>query len=312
MDLIKKILPWLVSAVLAVCVFVLFEKTNELESRLATSQSHLQGQISNMLYEIDGIYSNVDEKLKKQVSILSSAEMEIGVLDAATNTAELNFNIVPKSISENMSVFVTVDDEKIELTKNGNIFSGEISADIFIKENCYPLVSVETNGTVQTEYLEENDLMNLWDKILPTLWCSYAVDGTKITNGKVYLGTAYNMDFYKTSDAYMDEFYLVTEKNGDEILREEITDAVKSSHTYNQGFYNSTIEKTYHVTKGDNISIYAVAVDSLGYTYKAPIFYWEELETVSDSEVALPDSYCINQIYDLNGDLVYSDEKVKY
>lgn len=312
MEKFKKILPWLVSAALAVCVFHLFEKTDELESRIASNHSNLQSQISNMLSEIDAIYADVDEQLKKQASILTSTEMKIGELDAPTNTAKLNFNIVPKVITEDMRVFVTAGNEKTELSKKGNMFSGEITPDIFIKENCYPLVSIETNGTVQTEYLEGNDLMNLWDEILPTLLGSYAVDGTKINNGKANIGTAYNIDFYETDYAYMDKFYLVTEKNGDEISREDITNAVKASHTYNQGSYSSTIDKTYYVSKGDNICVYAVTVDSLGYTYKAPILYWEELKTVHDNPIALPDSNYVKQIFDLNGDLVYSDEEAKY
>ncbi|MBQ3603794.1 MAG: hypothetical protein IJA02_08130 [Clostridia bacterium] len=312
MEKFKKLLPWLVSAALVVCVFHLFEKTDELESRIAANQSNLQSQISNMNYEINDIYSNVDEQLKKQASILTSAEMKIGGLDAETNTAKVSFNIIPKVITNGMRIFVTTDNEKTELTKNGNLFSGAVSVDAFIKENCYPSVSIETDGTVQTEYLEGNDLMNLWDEILPTLWGSYSVDGTRVNNGKAHIGTAYSIDFYKTDYAYMDKFYLVTEKNGNEISREDITNDVKASHTYNQGSYSSTIDKTYYVSKGDNICVYVVTVDSLGYTYKAPVLYWEELKTVHDNPIALPDSNYVKQIFDLNGELVYSDEEAKY
>lgn len=311
MEKFKKLLPWLVSAALAVCVFALFERTNELESRIASNHSNLQSQISNMLYEIDDIYSNVDSKLNKQASILSSAETEFGKLNASTNSAEVKFSIVPKVVTDDMRVFITAGNEKAELVREGNVFSGEISADIFIDENFYPLVSVETGGTTQTEYLEENDLMSLWGKYLPVLWGSYSVEGTKIHNGKVSFNTAYNINFYKTDYACMDEFYLVSEKNGNEISREDITKDVKASHTYDQGSYSSTVNKSHYVSKGDNICVYVVAVDSLGYTYKVSILYWKELESVSENPVLLPDSECVMQIYGVNGDLVYSDEELK-
>lgn len=95
-------------------------------------------------------------------------------------------------------------------------------------------------------------------------------------------------------------FFLVTELNGKEIERKDITDDVKSAENYLKGIATFKLSDSYEVIEGDDLRIFVVAEDSLGYIHKALARYWKksngaEAETVYGGE----------SIYDKHGNMVY-------
>ena len=74
-----------------------------------------------------------------------------------------------------------------------------------------------------------------------------------------------------------DKFVLVTELNGKEINREDISKDVLNYQTYPHGVYfrdDYTMEC--EAVEGDELSIYLEATDSLGYLHRMLIHHWKE------------------------------------
>ena len=59
-------------------------------------------------------------------------------------TVELSLTVVPKLISDDMQISVTVDGVTAPLERNGNEFKGTIDVGLFVDYNQWPLLSINT------------------------------------------------------------------------------------------------------------------------------------------------------------------------
>ena len=98
------------------------------------------------------------------------------------------------------------------------------------------------------------------------------------------------------SDVSITKSELVTEKNGTEIARVDVTDKVDAD--FNHVPFNATYDAKY----GDEFCIYVVAEDSLGYTHKVLAYYWYEID--ENTSQAIADVGNHTEIYDKDGNLM--------
>ena len=123
--LLKKIFNWkiiggaLMVFLLLFCLAKIAELSNEI-SNLNSQISGYQNQVNNMRNEINAIYDNVDEKLKKEASLLSSVDYTLGELNTETHMIPVTLKVVPKNITDDMKLSVRIGSETVALERKEN------------------------------------------------------------------------------------------------------------------------------------------------------------------------------------------------
>ena len=150
---IEKIILGIVIIALVIALFISFSKINELNNNISNLQNNFEQNINVMHTDIAGIYDNVDQKLKKEASILSGYEITYGPLDTTNYTTPILVSVTPKNTDNSTVVSVKIGEISAQLNRNGQVFSGYIDADVFIAYSTHPLITVKNNNSTQNEYL---------------------------------------------------------------------------------------------------------------------------------------------------------------
>ena len=299
---VKKSIPSIVIFLLVIVLAVCFVKIRSLEREVDLLRGDLSSDISMLRDDMNSIYNNVDEMLREQASLLSSSDAAYGEVDLENHTVGMTVKFVPKRISENMKLRVSINGRSADLTKTGNEFTGEIQVDLFSDEEL--LLTMETDDGTQTQYVPEIQTQYLWVGRIPSLYyCDISGDGW-FGQGKYTLDASIDINCSppeETPGIRFEKFVLVTELNGREINREDITDDVLNEQAYPHGVY---FRDGYHMEceaeEGDELVIRLEAMDTLGYVHKMVLYFWKEhnsavAEAINGGEL----------IYDASGNLIY-------
>ena len=258
----------------------------------------------NMLRDqINSIYRNVDEQLKKQASLLTVSTFSLGELDTKTQKVPVTIQIVPKVISEDMQIKVELDGEQADFVKNGNFYEATIPVALFLTEDPYPMVSITTTGITKTEKLEEIWLGELWGKWFPSLWAEDTTGRSSFKDGKLVFDTQTLIEWDysdNVSPIIFENFAIVTEINGKEVKRVDVTEKVKNADGFAEGVVALEFTDTYEAVEGDAVSVYVVAEDSFGYIHKTLAHYWQRSGGAMAEAV-----YGGESIYDKQGNMIY-------
>ena len=298
---IKSLQACVVVLTIALCVCVY--KISALESRISQLDYLLDRQYDRIMTDVNEIYQNVDEKLREEASLLSLVEAEYGEFHPEDYTIDVTVKLVPKLISDDMKVQVSINDRNTELSRSGNNFTGTIPVDIYnVGEQM--LMTIETTAGIQTQYLSDIQVEYLWGGIIPSLYyCDISGDET-FENGKYTLNGHLDINcspVTDTPDVKFEKFVLVTELNGKEINREDITEEVLSYESYPHGVYwRSEYNMECEAVEGDELGIFLEATDSLGYLHRMLLHHWKVLDGAT-AEAVDGSEY----IYDPNGNQIF-------
>ena len=97
-----------------------FIKINSLSDEIDDLKRDYLSEHDMLRDQINSIYRNVDEQLKKQVSLITESTFSLGELDTRTQTVPVTIQIVPKEIREDMQITVELDGEQADFVKNEN------------------------------------------------------------------------------------------------------------------------------------------------------------------------------------------------
>lgn len=303
MDENKKKFNWksVVIIVMAGLLIFCLAKINDLEDDVSNFQNKISGyqdKVSDLQNEIDAIYKNVDEQLKKEASLLSSVSYTLGEMDTETHLVDVTVKVVPKSLSDDMQLSLKLSDTTASFERNGNEFTATFPVNMFVAFNEYPMLSINSAGTTKTEMLESVDLTTLYTRYLPTVY-AYITPFDEFRNGKLEIDGNLQFDAKSTaidSDVTIVSVELVTEKNQKEIARTNVTDKVDADYNH------VPVKASYEVSYGDELCIYVLAKDSLGYTHKTLSYYWYKVDEHTDQAIA--DIGGHTEIYDKDGNLL--------
>ncbi len=292
-----------VIVILAIALIVSFTKITALEHEIDNVRSHYASEVSMLRQEINGIYQNVDQQLKEEASLLSSAEAEFGDLNVEDHTIPVTLTVVPKLITEDTAVQVSLNGRTADLTKSGNAYIGTIPVDLF-NEDEQLLLTITTSAGTQTQYIQDVYVAGKWYEYIPSLYhCD--ITGTTTFDGEQYqIDGTLNINsspLSETPGVSFEKYVLVTEHNGKEIDREDITDDVLNYPNYPDGVYfSSEYKKTFSVTEGDELTIRLEAIDTLGYLHKMNVHHWKRQNGATAEAV-----YGGEKIYDPEGNLLH-------
>ncbi len=288
-----------VIAILLICCLVKISEANNKIEELHDRLSRRENEIENLQREIDAVYANVDEKLKKEASLLSGVEYDIVAFHTDGASASLRFSVVPKAITEDMKVKIAIDGKTVELVKNETAFVGTMAVGIFLSDVRYPLLTIETEEGIQTEYLEDIRISHLFERFLPELHTSMS-GKSSYSNGKLTTDFSLSINSKaRRDDIDFTSFILVEEIDGKELHREAITAADRDFMTY---------KKTFEIAEGETLSFYVLAEDSLGYVHKTKVWGWYQDKDGNTAESVMH----LEHIYDQNGNLLFPINSTLY
>ena len=295
---------YILAGAMVVLLAVSLARITSLENELNDLRRNYANEVNQLRRQIESIYDNVDTMLQEEASLLSGVEAEYGSVDQENHTIQVGLTVIPKTISNDMTLSVSVNGRVAKLQREGNAHIGVIPVDLFTKDEQL-LLTIETAAGVQTQYLQEVYLDYLWDKYLPSLYHGDMFDDAAYQNGTYTLGGGLDLTFAPGSDVQFEKFVLITRINGTEQNRLDITEDVLSHELSKHGVYFSDddlLEKTYAVQEGDELRIDLEATDTLGYVHRILIHYWKQqsgavAEAVNASEI----------IYDAAGNLIYGN-----
>jgi len=292
----KTILLAVMGTLLIFAVITNANQANDIEV-LNNRINNLTSELNLTRNDIRSIYDNVEEKLKKQASLLSHVEYSFENLNTDNHTVDMEITVVPKSIVNDIILSIMVGDTVADFTKNGNEFSAVIPVNLFLDYGKYPMLYLETNGGTQTEVLEDVRIDDLYERYLPNLQV-HIPSNADFISGKMELNSDLRISvkpsMYETAVTFV-EYELVIEVNGKETEREDLTAKVTN------GNYDGQIRKSIDAKLGDYVLIYLLAEDSLGYVHKAMAMTWYQNENDALAEVPMYDGDCI---YDKDGVLL--------
>jgi len=286
-------------AVLAVALFACFIWVHTLTNEINRLGKAMHSQHQTLMNQVESIYTNVDRQLKEEASLLSGVVAEYGELNLENHTIDVTVKLVPKLISEDMKVRISIDGRSVDLSEDGTGFSGTIPVDIY-NRNEQLLMTIQTGAGTQTQYLAEVRTEYLWDGRIPSLYyCDLSGTG-KLSAGKYSFDGALDINcspVEKTQNVKFEKFVLVTERNGEEINKEDISGDVLNYQNYPHGVYfRHDYRMECEAVEGDEVCIYLEATDSLGYLHRMLIHHWKE----QNGAVAEPVD-ASEYIYDPNG-----------
>ena len=273
---IKSLQACVVILTIALCACVY--KINALESNLKNLDYSWERQNQQIINQVQSIYQNVDEKLREEASLLSSVAAEYGDIDLENHTIDVTVKIVPKLISDDLNIQISMNGRKAELSRDGNYFIGTIPVDIYnIGEQM--LMTIDTAAGTQTQYLSEIQVEYLWGERIPSLYYSDISGQATFAEGKYTLNGHININCspaVQTPDVTFESFILVTELNGKEIGKDDITSEVLNYEAYPNGVYwYDTYQMECEAVEGDELGIYLEATDSLGYLHRMLLHHWK-------------------------------------
>ena len=292
--------------IVALLVFSFFKiaELNDAVENLQRENTSLSNGIQALRDDIQSIYNNVDTKLKEQASLVSGVDFEIGNISEDMKSVELALTVVPKLVSDDMEVTITVDGNTVPLTRNGSEFSGSVAVGLFVDYNQWPLLSIKSAEGTKTEYLDSVDVSYLFTRHLPSLYADMSASST-LKNGSLQVDAGFSVESKPASNnspITFVSFTLIEEVNGKEISRTDIADEVRKSGDS----YNTRYIKSFEMSQEDELKIYVIAEDTLGYIHKTLAHFWIQNEDGAVAEAVFGGEL----IYDKNGNLLYGDKEL--
>ncbi|MBQ3256903.1 MAG: hypothetical protein IJA67_05785 [Oscillospiraceae bacterium] len=292
----QKILIAVLTALLIFALFRIASLSSEIDS-MQNSINNLNSEINFMQNNISSIYDNVDERLKKQSSLLASVETGFGSLNHETHEVTVEMTLIPKTVTDNMELYVTVGDTEYKCERENTNFYASLPVNLFLRYDEHPILTIQSPTGTQTEILEDVRIGSLYHTYLPHIYASLE-NNADLKNGKLLISGSLHIDYKPTeSGVGIETFTLVTEVNGKETDRRDLTGEIEKNT------YDEQISMTVDATFNDQVYIYLLSEDSLGYTHKNVVY---DLN-IKDGPIPEPSAPAEDGIYGKDGKLLNED-----
>lgn len=243
---------------LILCVLYISDLKSDIENLNASTRN----QYNTLNNEVKTIYSNVDEMLKKQASLLAGKTIEYGEKDLESKTVELICTAVPKEYKPGKTTAVLIcDGKEYQMKYKDGSFTAKIPLSIF-DDHVVNSIVFETDGLRQTEDISEQRTPR-WD-VMPMVYASLSGQTTR-SSGSYRIDSDGNITMDSKSDtSRIEKVYLVEYRDGKEISREEIL----KDHDDNRTTFNFTVKKAYALPEGSVFALCTEVIDENGFIYR--------------------------------------------
>ena len=292
----KKKIPYILISLLVIMQVYSISKINDLQRQISNINYTVYDDIDGIYTNIGTIYSEVEDMLKEQASIIHFASISIGKLDIDTLTVPVIFKVEPKKVTDSMSVSLKFSDKTTLLSKEDTIYSCTKVLDL-TNDEIFPTIIIEDEGI---KIITEDSTLcvyNLASELIPRLYTHspFGPDITKKPNSDI-------VEYHQAGELFIDGKYecfknaqYVTYIDGKKT--NEITIDL-SKLNMNASIFPS--DEILTLEKGQIITTYVVALDNLGFTHHYPL---ERYEVGSDEQHE--PYYDIVRVTAPNGKIIY-------
>ena len=280
-----------VSAVSLVKLCVLSDAVSILDDRCL----ELQHTVNELSSDLAALEYELEEQHREANSLFEVVEYTLVGAGSEEGTAACEFTLVPKLISEETHLMLTIGTTTYSLGRTGNAFTGTVEFPMFTEE--VPYVTLTDAAGTQQQALEEVDLYWTCRDWLPSIMDSgYGATSTNEDWTQVDLTYAF---VYNTEHAPV-TFVKITEihtEGGQQTRNRDITDELKNSGDPSYYEYDTGC-----IVKDKTVWITIRAEDSLGYIHELTSYIEPEMEG------GMSETYWGGEsIYAPDGTLVYGE-----
>ena len=253
-----------------------------LTEKVESLQDAVNNQFNTMNANINSIYSNVDNALKKQTSIVSSVEEYKGNLNEADFTVPVSIKIVPKEFTEGTRLSVEIGDKSYPLSQSGAEFSATVNVPLFNEENAVLLI--EADGETKTELLEDVYIADMWYSYLPMIDHADFSGSSGYSNGRYTFNGTINVgcdETAKMDNRSFEKISLEAFINGKKVWEKDVTD------TFGKGDGEIPFAEGFEMKQTDKLTVDVVAVDGAGFIHRYTAHITDGALSLGDNAVEL-------------------------
>lgn len=258
----KKNAPHILIGILVIAQIWAVFKIGSLQEQISIARNEIGQLHNNTRMEIDSIYSNVDERLKQQASLIEKASVEIGAIDTGGLTAPITFSLTPKEVGAHTAVSLDMDGTLFPMDKSGTSFSVTIPCGLF--DSVLPAIVIDEDGLKKTTQDDRLHIFSMKDELFPIFFPH--LNGGSQYNGAVYTrkGTL-NMETKPSSRGVaFTKMRLVA----------KVDDAVISNEEIPAGASEWEVDQSVPLGNGQVYVMTVVAADSIGLEHHYIVDYW--------------------------------------
>lgn len=296
--IVSLILLLCMAVLLVVCLFKISALSSLVSLSAEETECH-EACVESLRSELNGMKLALEELARRDASLLSVMDYSMGEPAGDTNMVPVRLSIVPKILTEDMRLSVTIGDVTTPLTREGNTFLGDVEVGLFYNYNTTPLLTIESAAGIQTEYLEDMDFCYLFRNYLPEL-CQYGYGTSSGDSEDMLVDATFG---FETKTEYLDtpvtftDVTMVKEVNAKEVLRQDILSQITESDEVGPAQFSTQFQ----MKPGEETVIRIIAQDSLGYVHTLDMCC--RFDGEADEGVQI--EWSGSQIHDRNGELVF-------
>lgn len=277
--------------ILVIAQIISYLRISSLRAEIQNARNEINYLRENTSNEINMIYSNVGEMLKREASLIESASVEAGTPDKNSLTVPVTFSLTPKEVSANTAVYLDFNGETFPMDKNGTTYSATVSRNIF--DNVQPLIIIDENGVEKTTQ-DARINVSLKSSVLPEMHARLIGEGGYSRGTYTFKGTI-NADYKKAVSGigFAETRFII--KVDDNVFSDEVIPAVPPAEY--------PVDVQIPLTDGQVCTMTVSAADSLGLLHHFTVNHW-----VGGSSTQREPFFNDESIYSADGALLWSPE----
>lgn len=321
-----------------------FVRISSLKTDIQLLRHDHENAMHAMEQKISNIHRDVEEQMKKEASLFSGTEHFLASPDVENRKAMLGVSLVPKTETAGMKITLSVGEQTAEMKKENGKYTAVIPIGMFSEYDKAPLITIRTGNETKNEYLEGVPVSYLWSNYLPVIenaevWnenVTLREDGEKSTvTVEGHMEMSYCLAKLSPGVDF-ERLYMTAETENGEIARREITStelkeensgatgaqrvlqkivAERMELTEASTNLTAAFSEVYGIGESEELALYIVAEDSLGYVHKVCAFKWnrpDENGNVREPS-RVPEWAGVydrsEKIYDRDGTLLFGKEE---
>ena len=234
---------------------------SEVVSDLDYKCEQLERDVDILHSDLSSLHAELEENFREANSLFESVEYTLVGVGSDAGTAACEFTLIPKLISEETELVLTIGNTTHSLVREENVFTGTVEFPMFTEE--IPCVAVTDETGTRQQVLEEVDLYWACRDWLPEMFeSSFGTSSTDEDWTQVDLTYGFT---YKTEHAPV-TFVKITEihtVDGQEIVNRDVTDRLRNSGDPGYSEYNTGC-----IVEDKTVEVTIRAEDSLGYIHE--------------------------------------------
>ncbi len=217
--------------------------------------------------DMDMLYSNINEMLRQEASLIESADTEIGTVDVDELMVPITFILIPKEIGEHTAVSLNFDDELFPMERDGITFTATIARNIF--SDALPKIVIDEDGTRKITEDNQIGIRSIKKKIFPVMIPRLSGEA-RFSNGTYRRKGNLSINTKKTSFGIEFKKARLAIKVGDRV----VSDKIIPDETLSEDSHGYEINEKISLDDGQVCTMTVIAVDSIGLEHHYNVDHW--------------------------------------